>query len=70
MCNAITFEVNNGRKLRLIQRKHDGDTEIVTFDAHGERENPDEEATVISPGEFVLLVDYFRQCKREGKEIL
>jgi len=70
MCNAITFEVNNGRKLRLIQRKHDGDTEIVTFDAHGEQENSNGEATVISPGEFVLLVDYFRQCKREGKDIL
>ena len=70
MCNAITFEVNNGRKLQLIQRKRDGDTEIVTFDAHGEQENPNGEATVISPGEFVLLVDYFRQRKREGKEIL
>ena len=70
MCNAITFEVNNGRKLQLIQREHDGETEIVTFDARGERETPGGEATAISPGEFVLLVDYFRQCKREGKEIL
>ena len=42
MSNAITFEVNNGRKLQLIQRKHDGDTEIVTFDAHGEQENSKE----------------------------
>ena len=70
MCNVITFEVNNGRKLQFIQREHDGETEIVTFDACGERENFNGEATVISPGEFVLLVDYFRQCKREGREIL
>ena len=70
MSNALTFEINNKRKMQLVQSEHDGDTRIVTFDSHGYGEDPHGEATVISPGDFVLLIDYFRQCKREGREIL
>lgn len=30
---------------------------------------PDEEA-FISPGDFVMLINYYRACRREGKPIL
>ena len=68
--HTISFEVNNKRKLTLVQDEHDGDTRIVTIGADGRPEDPDGWATVISPGEFVLLIDYFRNCKRESGDIL
>lgn len=56
--NTISFEVNNQRKMKLVQRQH-GDHESI----------PDEEA-FISPGDFVMLINYYRACRREGKPIL
>lgn len=68
--NEITFSINNGRTLRLIQRAHDGKTLIVVEDKNGNHENiPDNEA-FISPGDFVMLVNHFRICKQNGTEIL
>ena len=60
--NTISFEVNNQRKMKLMQRQHDGATLLVI-------EDQDEEA-FISPGDFVMLINYYRACRREGKPIL
>lgn len=47
--NTISFEVNNQRKMKLVQRQHDGVTLLVIEDQHGDHESiPDEEA-FISP---------------------
>lgn len=55
--NKLVFEVNNGRKLELVQREDNGTTLICSIDA------PDNEA-YISAGDFVQLINLYRYCKR------
>lgn len=55
--NKLVFEVNNGRKLELVQREDNGTTLICSLDA------PDNEA-YISAGDFVQLINFYRYCKR------
>ena len=65
--NTLSFEINNGRTLKLIQREHDGSTLIHIEDANGNIEPiPDNEA-FISAGDMVMLINYFRNCKT-GRE--
>lgn len=70
MVNTISFEVNNQRKMKLVQRQHDGKTLITIEGPDGMPEGglPDEEA-FIEPGDFVLLIDHYLNCKRSGKPI-
>lgn len=63
--NKLVFEVNNGRKLELVQREDNGTTLICSLDA------PDNEAYIsageeayISPEDFVQLINFYRYCKR------
>lgn len=49
--NKLVFEVNNGRKLELVQREDNGTTLICSLDA------PDNEA-YISAGDFVQLITF------------
>lgn len=67
--NTISFDVNNGRKMKLIQREHDGSTLIVVERPDGTHESIDDKEAFISNGDFVLLINYYRYCKRECKEI-
>lgn len=70
--NTLSFNINNGRTLKLIQRSHDGAVLIHIEDAHGNIEPiPDNEAFV-SAGEVVMLGNYFRNCKsgRESSEYI
>lgn len=68
--NTISFEINNQRTMQLVQRSHDGSTLLIIKNQHGDHESiPDSEA-FISPGDFVMLVNYYRECKRTGKPIL
>jgi len=65
--NTLSFNINNGRTLKLIQREHDGKVLIHIEDSVGNFESmPDGEA-FISAGEAVMLINYFRNCKT-GKE--
>ena len=66
--NTISFNVNNGGKLKLIQREHDGKTLIVREDENGNNESIPDRSAFISAGDFVMLINYFRNCK-EGIEI-
>lgn len=67
--NTISFNVNNQRTMQLVQRSHDGSTLLMIEDSKGASESiPDEEA-FISPSEFVMLINYYRACKREHKPI-
>lgn len=52
------IEVNNGRHLELYDVE-DG-IEIVTYDSKGLVEN----YQIITPGEFVMLLNYYRNCKK------
>lgn len=65
--NTLSFDINNGRTLKLIQRQHDGKVLIHVEDAAGNMEPiPDNEA-FITPGDAVMLINYFRNCKN-GRE--
>jgi hypothetical protein len=65
--NTLSFNINNGRTLKLIQRENDGKTLIHIEDQNGNMESiPDNEA-FISADDMVMLVNYFRNCKT-GKE--
>ncbi len=67
---TISFEINNQRKLKLIQRQHDGNTLIVIEEPDGTTEISDDEEAFISPGDFVMLINHYRNCKRENKPIV
>lgn len=68
--NTISFEINNQRRMELLQREHDGHTLLIIKDVEGNHESiPDEEA-FIDPGDFVMLMNYYRLCKRENRPIL
>ncbi len=68
--STISFEINNQRKLKLIQQQHDGDTLIVIEEPDGTTESLDDKEELISPGDFVMLINYYRNCKRENKPII
>ena len=55
--NKLVFEVNNGRKLELVQWEDNGMILIRSLDT------PDKEA-YISAGDFVQLVNLYRYYKR------
>ena len=59
--NKISFDINNNEKIELVQREHDGKVLISYSDK--EIENPDNLA-FISPGDFVMLINYYRYIKR------
>lgn len=65
MANTISFNVNNGGKMKLIQREHDGICLISTENEKGENNNllSDKEA-FISNGDMVMLLDYYIWVKR------
>lgn len=65
MANIISFDVNNGGKMKLIQREHDGSCLISTEDEKGLNNNllSDNEA-FISNGDIVMLLNYYVYVKR------
>ena len=68
--NVISFEVNNQRKLKLIQHQHDGNTLIVIEGADGVEESINDSEAFISPGDFVMLINHYRNCKRQNRPIV
>lgn len=70
MINRISFDVNNQRTMTLVQRQHDGQTLIIIEGPDGTHESIDDDEAFISPGDFVMLINYYRTCKREHKPIL
>lgn len=51
----LTYEVNNGNKLELIQRGHDG-TVLISDDSMSKTE-------FIPPGDMVMLINFYRYIK-------
>lgn len=50
----ISFDVNNGEKLNILQEKHDGNVRVNINDNH---------SYYISAGDFVMLLNYYRHVK-------
>ena len=64
MINTISFDVNNGRKMKLIQRRHDGMCLISTEDTKGIPESTlKDEIAYISNGDMVMLLNYWIYVK-------
>lgn len=61
----MCFGVNNQRELYLMQERFDGAVTLKTYDGD-EVEN----AIEISPGDFVMLVNHYRNCKETGHPIV
>ena len=60
---TISYNTNNGGKLELAQREHDGKVLIIQKDSKGNHESiPDNEA-FISNGDMVMLINYYRYIK-------
>lgn len=70
MANTISFDVNNQRTMKLVQRQHDGKTLLMIEGPDGTHESIDDTEAFISPGDFVMLINYYRTCKRENKPII
>lgn len=61
----LTFAVTNGNTLTITQRSHDGASLVSVIDAKGfPTADFWEENAVISPGDFVMLVNYWHYVKR------
>lgn len=67
--NAISFNLNNGRNMKLVQRQHDGKTLIEIDGPNDAHESINDDEAFISPEDFVMLINYYRYCKRENKPI-
>ncbi len=64
MVNTISFDVNNGGKMKLIQRRHDGTCLISTEDSKGfPTGNLTDDMAYISNGDMVMLLNYWIYVK-------
>lgn len=61
----ISFEVNNSGLLTVDQDEHDGAVTVATLFPDG-----DSREFIISPGDFVMLMNYYRWQKENGLPIL
>lgn len=66
--NTLSFNINNGRIMKLIQRKHDGAVLIHIEDQNGHMETISDKEAFIDAGDVVMLVNYFRSCKNGTEE--
>lgn len=62
----MRFEVNNGRRIEVFQARDDGQVYVTTYDSKGEKESSD----IISPGDFVMMLNWYRYQKETGNENL
>lgn len=61
--NTITFNVNNGKKLRMIQKKDDGNVIITTRENNPLYFTADDSFDFISAGDMVMMLNYYRYIK-------
>jgi len=58
----MKFKVNNGRTIEVFQEREDGPVYATTHDSKGEIENSE----IISPGDFVMMLNWYRYQKENG----
>jgi hypothetical protein len=61
--STISYEVNNGGKLTLNQRNHDGDVLIIKTDSKGNHESINDNEAFISASDMLMLINYYRYIK-------
>lgn len=61
----ITVDINNGRTMTLEQYKHDGGIRVTT-----QRGKVEDNGFTISPGDLVMLINYYQQQRECGEDIM
>lgn len=62
----MTFKVNNGRTIEVFQARDDGPVYVTRYDSNGKKESGD----IISAGDFVTMLNWYRYQKENGNENL
>ena len=63
----MEFEVNNGQKIILEQAEPDGPVNVTTWGAPSSDGTKDcEDEYTITPGDFVMMLNWYRHQKRTG----
>lgn len=63
----MEFEVNNGREITLEQAEPDGPVSVTTWAApRGDGTRDCESEYTISPGDFVMMLNWYQHQKRTG----
>ena len=61
--NIIEMEVNNNRTMQLAQQEYDGEITLTTYNKDSGEVDREE---VISPGDMVTLLNWYRYQKDKG----
>lgn len=62
----MEFFVNNGRKIELEQAESDGPVNVTTWRAPHDDYTGCEDEYSITPGDFVMMLNWYRHQKRTG----
>ena len=63
--NKLSYNVNNGRTLEIVQEERDGEVTIIHRDANGQDEaNRRDKLDYIPAGDMVMLVNFYNYVKR------
>lgn len=62
----IEFNVNNQRKIQLTQTEPDGAVTVTTWEAERNGVRDVESEYQISPGDFVMMLNWYRYQKENG----
>lgn len=63
--SKLVFNINNGRTLTLDQAKRDGSVRVTTG-----RDGIADNAYNITPGDMVMLINYYCQQRDKGEPVL
>ena len=63
----ISYNINNQGKMELVQQEHDGEVLLTT--EYPERDGVERKEWAIPAGDMVMLMNYYRNCKENGREI-
>ncbi len=66
MINLIEMEINNGRTMQLAQQGKDKNITLTTYNTGSGLVDYEQE---ITPGDMVMLINYFRYQKENGNPI-
>lgn len=58
----MKFKVNNGRTIEVFQAREDGPVYVTTYDSKSGKESSE----IISPGDFVMMLNWYRYQKENG----
>ena len=66
----MEFQVNNGRKIVLEQDNPDSLVSVTTWGAPHDDATDCENEYTITPGDFVMMLNWYRHQKRTGNKDL